>query len=317
MWPVFPAIASPIAPRNNCNRSGKSRSNLLTWIYNDDYAFGQFGMNNQSSLWMIPALLALGAGAALWYYWEQVEKPRPEPVSVPREPERAAEEPTLPRYPVAPAIPERSAAENLMPLPPLNESDRYFELAMVDVFGSGIDDMLVDTALIEKIVATVDNLPRSQVAERIRPVSGVLGPFSADGQDGSGQYTVNPANYQRYDFLVNLLATADLEVLVDTYRRFYPLFQEAYVNLGYPQGYFNDRVVEVIDHLLETPEIDEPVELLRPHVLYEYADPELEALSSGQKLILRTGSEHAVRIKQFLEELRELIGSADPPSRRE
>ena len=259
-------------------------------------------------------LLALGAAVALWYYWEQVKEPLPEPFPAPPEPAAAVEEAATPRYPVAPTMPERGETVNLTPLPPLDESDRYFELAMVDVFGSGIDELLVDSTLIAKIVATVDNLPRSQVAERIRPISGVQGPFSADGQDGSGQYTVSPANYRRYDFLVNLLATADLEALVETYRRFYPLFQEAYVNLGYPQGYFNDRVVEVIDHLLETPEIDEPVELVRPHVLYEYADPDLQALSSGQKLILRTGAEHAVRIKQFLEELRELIGAEGPPS---
>ena len=128
---------------------------------------------------------------------------------------------------------------------------------------------------------------------------------------------LNPANYQRYDFLVNLLAMADLPALVDTYRRFYPLFQEAYVNQGYPDGYFNDRLVEVLEHLLETPDIDALPELSRPHVLYEFADPALEALSGGQKMILRAGPEHAERIKQFLEELRDAIAGADPASARE
>ena len=268
-------------------------------------------MDNQLSPWPILVLLVIGAGAAFWYFREQAPRPAPEAASTPAAPAPVEEEVPGPQYPVTPSMPERGDTENLTPLPTLDDSDKYFELAMVNVFGSGIDELLVDTTLIEKIVATVDNLPRSQVAERIRPVGPVLGPFSADGQDGSGGFTINPANYRRYDFLVNLLASADLPALVDTYRRFYPLFQEAYVNLGYPQGYFNDRVVGVIDHLLETPEIDEPVELVRPHVLYEFANPDLEALSSGQKLILRTGSDHALRIKQFLEELREQITHAD------
>ena len=102
---------------------------------------------------------------------------------------------------------------------------------------------------------------------------------------------------------------ADLSTLAELYRRYYPLFQDAYVNLGYPDGYFNDRLVEVIDHLLETPEISDPVQLVRPHVLYQYRDPQLEALSSGQKLLLRMGQEHASRIKTRLREFRELITS--------
>jgi hypothetical protein len=85
------------------------------------------------------------------------------------------------------------------------------------------------------------------------------------------------------------------------------LFQDAYVALGYPDGYFNDRLVEVIDHLLETPEVNDPIELVRPHVLYEYSDPNLEALSSGQKLLLRMGSDNAARIKGTLRELRVLV----------
>jgi len=107
--------------------------------------------------------------------------------------------------------------------------------------------------------------------------------------------------------LVNLLVRADLEFITETYRRFYPLFQESYRRLGYPVGYFNDRVVEVIDHLLVTPEPKDPIRLVRPHVLYEFADANLEALSSGQKLLLRVGVEHAAEIKRVLKEFRELI----------
>ena len=274
-------------------------------------------MKGSDSRSWIPLLLAVGAAAALAYYWLNVRGAAPEPaVTTPVEPVADAEdEPGEPRYPVAPSMPERIVAEELTPLPALDESDRYFELEMADIFGSGIDDMLVDADLIEKFVATVDNLPRSQVAERIRPVGRVLGPFSADGQDGSGQYTLNPDNYRRYDFLVNMLATADIDELVDLYQRFYPLFQEVYVDLGYPQGHFSDRVVEVIDHLLTTPDVDEPVDLVRPHVLYEYADPRLEALSSGQKVLLRIGGEHRVRVMQFLEELRDAIIALSTPAR--
>jgi len=111
-------------------------------------------------------------------------------------------------------------------------------------------------------------------------------------------------NYARYEYLVSMVEVVDLNSLVDTYRRYYPLFQEAYVELGYPSGYFNDRVVEVVDHLLAAPSPDEPVELTRPHVLYEFSDAEFEALSSGQKFMLRIGNENAERLQQTLRDIR-------------
>ena len=75
----------------------------------------------------------------------------------------------------------------------------------------------------------------------------------------------------------------------------------------YPDGYFNDRLVQVIDHLLATPEVVDPIELVRPHVLYEYSDPDLEALSSGQKLLLRMGTDNGKKIKNTLRKLRGLV----------
>ena len=51
------------------------------------------------------------------------------------------------------------------------------------------------------------------------------------------------------------MESVDTGRLAALYVRFYPLFQQAYRDLGYPNGYFNDRLVEVIDHLLVTPEI--------------------------------------------------------------
>jgi hypothetical protein len=81
------------------------------------------------------------------------------------------------------------------------------------------------------------------------------------------------------------------------------------VQLGYPDGYFNDRVIEVIDHLLETPTPAQPIRLVSPHVLYEFADVDLEALSSGQKLMLRIGDQHAAALRNVLIAFRAQIAS--------
>jgi hypothetical protein len=264
-------------------------------------------MQNQSSQWLIPVLLAAGAGLALWYYWVNVSEPLPvadEPTPPPVE---APEPMPGPLHPIAPVAEEPMERTDLVPLPPLDQSDEYFKLELGEVFGAGLEAMLADTRMIERIVATVDSLPRSHVAERIRPLGRLDNEFLVDGQDDSGGFSISPDNYRRYDALVMMALSADIGTVAELYRRYYPLFQDAYVDLGYPQGYFNDRLVEVIDHLLETPDISDPVGLVRPHVLYEFEDPDLEALSSGQKLMLRIGREHATSLKSRLRELRALI----------
>ena len=258
-------------------------------------------MSDSRTPWLVPLMLLISVAAALWYFWTMPEEPAP--VAVPAQTVPADVKPDSPRYPLPQSLHQTDPLD-LVPLPPLDDSDKYFELALVDLFGVDIRPLLVDEVLIEKSVTSIDNLMRSHVAERMRPLGSISGPFLADTRDGADEYTLSPDNFDRYDFLVDMLVNADADRLVETYRRFYPLLQRAYVNLGYPDGYFNDRVVAVIDHLLETPQFDGPVLLVRPHVLYEYADPNLEALSSGQKLLIRMGGRNAARVRQMLAELR-------------
>ncbi len=156
--------------------------------------------------------------------------------------------------------------------------------------------------LIRNIVATIDNLPRSKAAPRlwpVQPTSGALATMSA-----GDNLVIAADNSTRYAPVVALVHAIDSKQLVAIYVRFYPLFQQAYRDLGYPDGYFNDRLVAVIDHLLATPSVRQPIALVQPKVLYQYADPELEALSAGQKAMLRIGPENAAVVKAKLREIR-------------
>lgn len=85
------------------------------------------------------------------------------------------------------------------------------------------------------------------------------------------------------------------------------MFQQAYQDLGYPGRYFNDRFVEVIEHLLDAPEVRGPIRLLQPKVFYTFADPDLEALSTGQRILIRIGPDNAMKVKAKLKELRRII----------
>jgi hypothetical protein len=59
-----------------------------------------------------------------------------------------------------------------------------------------------------------------------------------------------------------------------------------------------------IDNLMAAPDITTDIALVRPNVMYQFADPKLEELSAGQKLMLRMGPTNAAIIKAKLRELR-------------
>jgi hypothetical protein len=255
---------------------------------------------------VLAVLLVMAIAGAAWYFRSEL-LPQPEqPFAAPPEP--AVNEVVIndgPKHPLT--FPESAewAQRNLIPLPPLDDSDSYFLVALADIFGTDIEALLVKEALIDKFVTTVDNLPRAHVAEKIRPAGRLSTRFRIDAAGSDGPIYLSPDNYQRYYPLVSKVAAADINAIVDAYRRFYPLLQQSYERLGYPDGYFNDRVVEVIDHLLVVPpQPDEPIQLVRPHVLYKFADSRIEALSSGQKLLLRMGPESAAIVRRFLRDLR-------------
>jgi hypothetical protein len=168
--------------------------------------------------------------------------------------------------------------------------------------------------LIRRLVVSVDNLPGRQYPRsnyRIaRAVPGQLVVRRVRLYQGEDETLyLNPDNYARYTPYIKLFTGMDSGQLVAIYRHFYPLFQAAYEDLGYPSAYFNDRLVDVIDNLLATPVVTGPVKLVRPHVLYQYADPDLEALSAGQKILIRVGPENAEKLRSKLKELRRLLTS--------
>jgi Protein of unknown function (DUF3014) len=263
--------------------------------------------DSENTYWVIAAVLVLGIAGALWYLRSAHEAPVPVEATPPAE----TSQPANSHYPVPEPATDGSEPHDLVPLPPLDDSDAYFRIALVNLFGDRFGDLLVKSDLIEKSVTALDNLTHERIAERIRPLGRLPGSFVVVAGDNEDTYVLSPENYSRYDALVGMLASADISKIVDTYRRFYPLLQQAYVNLGYPDGYFNDRVVAVIDDLLATPEPEGPIRLVRPNVLYQFADPDLEALSSGRKLLLRMGQDNAARVEQALRELRGRLTELD------
>lgn len=260
---------------------------------------------NENFKWIAAAVGVVGLSiGAIVYFSQRGAEPVAEPAPVVAPPAEVAEEPPV-RHPLPPADTEQA-------LPSLADSDPLVRDAIAGLIGQeSAERYLVPEQLVRHVVVTVDNLPNEKVAERLRPVKPAPGQFAVSGPDEAP--VLDPANYQRYEPLVRAFAAADNRALVAAYTRYYPLFQEAYESLGHPPQYFNDRLVEVIDHLLETPEVEGPIALARPSVQFEYADPALEARSAGQKLLIRMGRDHARVVKEKLRDLRRELTAQPPP----
>lgn len=230
-----------------------------------------------------------------------------------------ATEPVEPRYPIPSAAPEASPAatpdensdqqparSDAERLPELDQSSPVLEEKLSSLADEGwIPELFKRDEIIRRIVVTIDNLPNKKLPRQYVPVNRAEGTFlTAEEEQGR---VISPINSARYTPYVQLAENLNAEQLVALYVRFYPLFQEAYAELGNPNAYFNDRLVEVIDHLLTTPTVEGPILVVRPKVFYQYADPELEALSAGQKVLLRMGNTNAEQIKVKLRELRQLL----------
>jgi hypothetical protein len=256
-----------------------------------------------------PYLIGIAVLAAIVAVWFVSTRPQPQPTALPVVQSEAPPQPTV-QHPVQPSPQDVAQTAPLLspqqPLPALKESDVPMGEVLARLFAERkLDRFFILDHFIERFVVTVDNLPNPQLPNTHLPVKSPKGHFLAQPSDE--QFVIDPANARRYTPLIELLSALDAEQVVAVYKRLYPLFQQAYQGLGYPDGYFNDRLVEVIDHLLSTPQVQGPVLLVRPKGLYLFADPELEALSAGRKIMLRIGPRNAERLRPLLRDYRRLL----------
>jgi hypothetical protein len=279
---------------------------------------------------IVVAVLVLLAAGFFGWRWYQQQQQAPEATPVARAPNDGTPPPPAP----APA-PQSQEPRNPMDgiavpdagLTNATDTDTRVMKALVDLFGSkNVADFLQFDGIVRRFVATVDNLAREQAPASAWPVQQTKQRFITSGQGDKQVIAAN--NAARYNPMVLFAESVDPAKAAKAYARLYPLFQQAYEELGYPGRYFNDRLVAVIDHLLQAPEPAGPVQVRlvevkgdipsqRPWVRYEYADPQLEAMSSGQKIMVRMGLENERKLKASMRAFREQIATGDVAKKKQ
>jgi hypothetical protein len=190
-------------------------------------------------------------------------------------------------------------------LPPLDKSDGFVrELAGALSKHPELARWLTQQGLIERFTAVIENIvsganPRTHL--------GFLAPrqrFAARTQ--KGRTVADPKGYAGYDAFGEAVASLDAAGCARVYRTLEPLFDKAYQDLGHPEGRFRVPLAAALARLTEVPVLPEDVPLravAQPILLYQYEDPKLEALSPGQKMLLRTGPRNVEKIQAKLREI--------------
>ncbi|NEZ03946.1 DUF3014 domain-containing protein [Wenzhouxiangella sp. XN201] len=258
--------------------------------------------------------VAVLLGFLLWP--RSPERTPPEQAEVPAFEEQEQAEP--PRYPV----PERTESVESRPqsddegdqapeLPPLDESDPAVVEALTENLGENlVERWLVADRVVERAVVLVNSLDGSAIPLRLRPLRPTDEEPIVD-ESGDEQLAWSPANADRYTPQVDALLSIEPDRAAELYQRHYPLFQEAWSALGENEPYFNDRLVEVLDRLIDTPEVELPVPVEPYEGHYRFADETLEEQSWGQKALIRTGPDNARRIREWLREFREAVTATE------
>ncbi|KAF1014520.1 MAG: hypothetical protein GAK31_02006 [Stenotrophomonas maltophilia] len=270
-------------------------------------------MQNGKAVWPWVVGLVVIGGAGAWLFRDSFgHAEAPPPTVAAADAPATAPAGSSPPAPTPPPVqhPLDTEAAADPALPKLADSDAAAWEALGTLFpGEGALAPLMREFLIQRLVSHIDNLDKPSVPSTVlavRPLPGSLQVEAAADADGSER--IAAANAARYAPYVKAFTAADADAVGKAYVRFYPLVQKTYAELGRRDAYFNDRLVQLIDHLLATPEPARPLAVERDERgRYRFADPALQSRSVGQKALLRLDLQQERAVKQQLRAIRSAV----------
>lgn len=273
--------------------------------------------------WIAPVVVLIMIAAAAWYLLKPEPQPAAPVVAVP-EPVAAVEvkvpEPADRLTPVPTGDDQLAAAADdagvdvgaetevvaTAQLPSLDQSDEAVRAALFGLkWQPGLASLFLNEEMIRRFVVQVDNIAQGRLIAEQGLFKALTKDFVAKAK-GQG-YQLDKSNYQRYQPYLDLLESVPPEQVAALYKQFYPLLQAAFLELGYPDQQFDDRLQQAIKVLLSAPEITDEPDLTLPSVHYAFADPEVEQLGLAQKQMVRLGQANQQRLKLLLVQYQALL----------
>jgi hypothetical protein len=211
---------------------------------------------------------------------------------------------TIVEEPAAPAV-----IEEVVELPTLNLSDAFVltRLGALET-GATLLELLTSEELIRRFVVFVENVSQGSLPQLEYPVRRLQQPMAVREVD-ENLYEMQTVSYQRYTPLIDALTAVNPEQALAIYRVLRPLFQEAFAEIGYPNRSFDEVLIRAIDNVVGAQTAEGPFQLVKPKVMYVYADAGIESMTPVEKQLLRMGPQNAEKLKAALAQYRERLAA--------
>ena len=218
---------------------------------------------------------------------KMVPAPEPEPIV---EEVVVVEEAVLPELPPEPTVTEETA-------------DAYARETIESVNGGkALAQFVAGDYIVERAVAIVDALRRGEVPYKLLPVGRPSKPFPIS--DDGLRVTMDSSGFSRYDVFAQWVNGIDVLAIVELLNEYEQIATEALSRMGVGDFDIRSAVLAATTEILATPIAPESAELMKREANWVYMDPELEALSSLQKQVLRMGPRNSEIIQTKARELR-------------
>jgi hypothetical protein len=191
---------------------------------------------------------------------------------------------------------------NVVQLPTLNNSDTFvFEGLRAMQNGASVLRLLAQDQIVRKFVVFVENISRGEF-----PQTGL--PYRALGEEmpvrniDENFFVMEDSAHARFDEIVQTFVSLDTDAAVTLYRALSPLFQQAYAEIGFRNVSFDETLRLSINNIVRTTNMEGPYQLVKPSVMYLYADASIENLQEVHKQLLRIGPDNTIILKAKLRE---------------
>lgn len=258
-------------------------------------------------------LLLLLAGGG-WFYWQNTDTPHDEiqMLSLPAIPsttdahsisdENLASDKNQPD---TVALDEIALPEQSIELPELSSSDQAFRETFIAI-SPKLEPWLKTNQLINKYLVIANDFSQGLWQEKHMRFLKPAQAFVVESTDKG--LIMSPKSYQRYDKLAAAIDGLDANATLAAYQKFKPLLLQVFAGFGYPVDRpLDDIFLKTAAQILAAPMIEKPIALVRPSVLYKYADKKLEALSPVSKQMLRMGPKNTGIIQNKVRQLVEVL----------
>lgn len=186
-------------------------------------------------------------------------------------------------------------------LPSLATSDDYLRK---QIFGWKLPTTWLDSgSYVQRLSTLVANTASGKLPRRQLTFLSPRGTFKV--LKGDEKIYLNPLNYRRFDAFVELIERLPIGELARILREMDPLIRLSLRQLGITETP-ETLLLRSFDRIIDLPELPDRVELVRPAVMFEFAEHSLESLPELEKQMLRMGPRNILRLQNYVQKLRNI-----------